>query len=247
MLPVFVINLARRRDRWEAMVAKLKRIGLTTTRIPAIDKGTLTGDRALLKLGAGHVASARSHYRAMRALVASRAPAALILEDDAQVSQAILPCIRSADWWPVGHGLIQLESGRRRELLHLGKSVGTMPNGCTLRPLLRSNVGGCGYLIDREAALEVLEIAPDVPMPLDHLLFHLVNSRLAQSLRPLQVVPGLVHHPPGFPFGSETGSPYVNGRNLWRPPWMIRAWRRLPVAWEIFRGRAERVKISYRG
>ncbi len=82
MLPVFVINLDRRPDRWTAVRGQLDRIGIEATRIPAIDKESLAGDPALLKMGAGHVACARSHYKAMQALVDCGAPAALILEDD---------------------------------------------------------------------------------------------------------------------------------------------------------------------
>ena len=37
MLPVFVINLDRRPDRWKAMSAQLDRLGIPAERIPAVD------------------------------------------------------------------------------------------------------------------------------------------------------------------------------------------------------------------
>lgn len=243
-LPVYVVNLDRRPDRWAFMSAQLDRLGIAATRIPAIDKETLTGDREPSRLGSGHIACAQSHYRAMQALVASHAPAALILEDDAQVSPAILSCLQSSDWWPAAHGLIQLVGDRGRGLRLLGKPVGTTPGGATLRPIMRREVIGCGYLIDDEAARAVLAVAPAVPMLLDHLLFDCRYSDLARRLRPLQMVPAPVRHPPDLK-DSDTGPTYVAGWTIQRPSPAVRAWRRLSVAYEIFRGRAELVEVPY--
>ena len=246
-LPVFVINLDRRRDRWAAMQAQLDRLGLAATRIPAIDKDTLAGDSALLRLSAGHVACARSHYRALEALVARHAPAGLILEDDAEVGESVRSLIESPEWWPGEYGLIQLECPRKPRPLCLGRPVGTTPDGRFLRPLVTRNVGGCGYLIDQDTALEVLEVAPAVTLPIDHLLFDLRFSRLARSLRPLQMVPGLVRHRPDMTMGSDTGPTRVNGCNPWKPSPFIRAWQWAPRVLKIATGKAERVRVGYAG
>ena len=179
MLPVYVINLDRRPDRWKAMSAQLDRLGMDAMRIPAIDKETLAGDPALLRLGAGHVACARSHYKAMQALVASRAPAALILEDDVEIGEAVPALIETVDWWPGEHGVVKLESTvKPDEQIWLGEPVGATPDGRTLQPIAYSHLGAYGYLIDYDAALNVLDIAPATPMPIDHLLFDFANSFL---------------------------------------------------------------------
>ena len=41
MLPVFVINLERRPDRWERISEHLRRLNIRATRVPAIDARTL--------------------------------------------------------------------------------------------------------------------------------------------------------------------------------------------------------------
>ena len=109
-LPVYVINLDRRPDRWAAMSAQLDRLGIEAARIPAIDKESLAGDPALLRMGAGHVACARSHYKAMQALVDCGASAALVLEDDVEVGEEVPALISSLEWWPGEHGLVKLQS-----------------------------------------------------------------------------------------------------------------------------------------
>ena len=248
MLPVYVINLDRRPDRWEAMAAQLDRLGIEAVRISAVDKETLAGEPALRKLGGGHVACARSHYRAMQAFVDSRAPATLILEDDAEVGESVRALIESPQWWPGEYGLVQLESARKPDMrLRLGAPVGATPDGRALRPIVRKHVGGCGYLIDYDAALQVLEIAPAVPMPIDHLLFDLRNSRLALSLRPLQMTPGPVRHLPRGMFGSETGESRVNGRRVWRSSPVLRAWLILAARVRaLASGPARHMAVEYR-
>ena len=48
--------------------------------------------------------------KAMRALLDTDAPAALILEDDAEVGASVPAIIQSVEWWPEGHGLVKLDS-----------------------------------------------------------------------------------------------------------------------------------------
>lgn len=223
MLPVYVINLDRRPDRWAAMRGRLDGLGMAAARIAAIDKTDLAGDPALQTMGAGHVACARSHYKAMQALVDSGAPAALILEDDVEIGEEAPALLASLDWWPGGHGLVKLEStiapDRR---IWLGPAVGAAPGGRALRPIMHNHLGAYGYLIDHDAALEVLDIAPATPMPIDHLLFNLGNSHLAHSLAPLQMTPGAIRHLPYDMFGSDTDGSRVNGRKLWKPGCLTR-------------------------
>ena len=247
MLPVFVINLDRRQDRWAAVSANMERLGMKATRISAIDKLSLTDDPALLKMGAGHVACARSHYKAMQALVASGAPAALILEDDVEVGESVPALIKAVDWWPGEFGLVKLDNTITPDKrIWLGHSAGATPDGRTLRPIVRSHLGAYGYPIDYDAALEVLEVAPATPMPIDHLLFNLGNSPLAHSLRPLQMTPGAIRHLPYDVFGSETGESRIGGRKVWKTSLAVRLSLKLQWLWAAARGKAKRAKVDYR-
>ena len=247
MLPVYVINLDRRPDRWEAMSAQLDRLGIEATRISAVDKKSLADDPALRRMGGGHVACARSHYNAMQALVDCGAPAALILEDDVEIGDSVPALVESLGWWPGEHGLVKLENTIRPDMrVWLGAIAGAAPDGRALRPIVRSHLGAYGYLIDYDAALEVLETAPATPMPIDHLLFDLGNSPLANSLRPLQMMPGAIRHLPYEMFGSETGESRVGGRKLWKSSRATRLSLKLPWLWAAARGKAESVAVGYR-
>lgn len=245
-LPVYVINLDRRPDRWAAMSAQMGRLGIEAVRIPAIDRDSLAGDPALLRMGAGHVACARSHYRAMQALVDCGAPAALVLEDDVEVGGEVPALVASLEWWPGEHGLVKLESAIAPDRrIWLGPAVGATPSGRALRPILGNHLGAYGYLVGYAAALEVLETAPATPMPIDHLLFNLGNSRLAHSLAPLQMTPGAIRHLPYGMFGSDTGEHRVEGRKLWKPGYATRLSLKKTWMWAVARGRCERAGVGY--
>ena len=171
-VPVFAINLDRSTDRWQLICDNLDRIGLKATRIVAIDGLSLADDPSTKLLGAGPVACARSHYKAMAAFLKCAAPAALILEDDAIVGTSVPSIIQSLDWWPEGHGLVKMESvNKARGRIWLGRSVGFTPDGRSLHPIVYKHMGGYGYLIDRTTAEQVLAVAPDVPMPIDNCCF----------------------------------------------------------------------------
>ena len=245
-IPAFVINLDSRPDRWAAMAEQFKRLGIEAVRVPAVDKDALTGDPALARMGAGHVACTRSHYKAMQALVDSGAPAALILEDDVEVGEEVPALISSLAWWPGGHGLVKLESTIAPDTrIWLGRAVGTTPSGRALRPIMHNHLGSYGYLIDYDAALDVLAIAPATPIPIDHLLFNLGNSHLAHKLSPLQMTPGVVRHLPFERFGSDTGASRINGQKLWKPGYMTRLGLRKTWIMSTVRGQSKRAGVDY--
>ena len=64
----------------------------------------------------------------------------------------------------------------------LGPPGGATPSGRALKSIMHKHLGAYGYLVDYDAALEVLEIAPATTMPIDHSLFDLGNSHIAYSL-----------------------------------------------------------------
>ena len=247
-LPVFVINLDRSRDRWQLIRENLDRIGLEASRIDAVDGLTLPDDPSTRLLGAGTVACALSHYKAMDAFLKCDAPAALILEDDADVGASVPSIIRSRDWWPQGHGLVQLISEKRaRNRIWLGHSVGLTRDGRTLHPIIYKRMDGHGYLIDRATAEQALGVAPDVPMPIDHLLFHVVNSQLARRARPLQLVPGAIRVRPFEQVGSDIlVSGWVKSpRPVWKPSHFVRLNHMLLRVWSLVTGRAQRVHVPF--
>ena len=179
MLPVYVINLDRRPDRWATISENLARLDLAAERITAVDARALPPQSAKIDLGA--VACARSHAIAMTRLLDSSAPAALILEDDVEVGTDTPALLESTDWWPPGAKVVRLEvQGKHPQ--QLWRRGGQTPTGRALHKLERWGNCAGAYLINRHCLNPV--------MPQDHILFDHRISLLARALRTFQIVPG---------------------------------------------------------
>ena len=84
-LPVYVINLDRRPDRWRAISDNLDRIGVRAQRIAAVDarelaerqrEETARGNGPLFAINLGAAACIQGHCKAISALLESPHPAA---------------------------------------------------------------------------------------------------------------------------------------------------------------------------
>lgn len=187
-LPVYIINLDRRPDRWEAISEHLDDLGIAHQRVPAADARDLSeGDRPW-RINKGSAANLRSHAIAMRRLLESEAPGALILEDDAELSVDTSTLLHSADWWPDGAKVIRLEGVHRRpRLVH--PPIAVAPNGREIRRMEGWIGGSAAYLVTRAGALIALEGFALAEHTVDGTLFDLGASRTARRLRPYQIVP----------------------------------------------------------
>lgn len=199
-LPIYVINLDRRPDRWEAVAENLGRLGFQPTRITAVDakivpdeqlKQRVAIESPFLGMGRGSEANVLSHCKAWEALLDSSHPAALVAEDDALFASDLGSVLGSVDWWPVGAGLLKLEIIQQKRRL-MGPARGYTPSGRKLHRMVRWSGGTAGYLIDRNSAHIALEACTGIDMPIDHVLFDVLRSPLARRLRPYQVVPAMV-------------------------------------------------------
>ena len=213
MLPVFVINLDRRPDRWEAMSAQLDRIGIEPVRIPAIDVRLLIEqerfeeDEPERMLSIGDEACSLSHMKALSAFLRTVHPAALILEDDLEIAPGLPGILASTDWWPESASVIKLETHFEKRRL-LWPSIGNAPGGHTLHRIAWNHPGGAGYLIDRQAAGIVLQDAPALTMPIDLLLFSLRDSPTARRLQPVQILPAMLRQAGNEIFRTSDIAPY---------------------------------------
>lgn len=194
MLPVFVINLDRRPDRWAAVSGNLSALGIVPERIGATDAdrvmGAIPDDLSL-----SQAACRESHFAALDAFLQTGAPAALILEDDAELARDACDLLASADWWPAAFHAVKL--GGCDEPALLGRPVGRTPCGGEIRPVAWASPVACAYMIDREGAGIAIDEAPRVGMAVDTFLFDMIGSPAARRLKPAHTVPAMARVRPG--------------------------------------------------
>lgn len=201
-LPVFLINLDRRPDRRAFMEEQLAAMGLDCERISAKDAETVSDAEIarevalsdhLIRMGRGSQCNALNHFEIMRRLVAGAAPAAVVLEDDIELSPDLAGFARDGGWLPPGVGIIRLEKWSRRVTKKLlGPELGPSPAPGRAIRRLYSRVGGSGaYIVTRQAAARILEGKGVLRHPIDHLLFNLNISPLAREVGVGMVVPAL--------------------------------------------------------
>ena len=201
MLPVYVINLDKRPDRWIFMQNQLRKIEVQSKRISAVDGTTpclsLIKGNSIKQEKKVRMACSASHRKALKDfLFNTNADAALVLEDDVEISSDLPKILNSMDWWPSDAGLIKVENleGNRRRL-H-GPVVGFTSCGRKIRHILSWNSNTGGYIIKRKHAEIVVDALSTTTLPVDNMMFHMRFSKIARSLKPLQIVPAMVRQRP---------------------------------------------------
>jgi glycosyl transferase family 25 len=196
--PIYLINLAHRRDRLAKMHRRLDAAGLAYTVVEAIDGRAADP----MSLGArfarpgwfGPVSSVEqacglSHLKALaRFLGESGAAHAVVLEDDVRLAAEAGPMLRRLGWLAPQTQLLKLE--RERQTVLLGRPA-RLTAGSQVAPLLGDHSGAAAYIVSRSAAAALLALSPIPMLPFDYLLFHRAISPIARRLRPLQLVPAL--------------------------------------------------------
>jgi glycosyl transferase family 25 len=231
---VFVINLDRRKDRLMYMAAQLQDIGLDWERVSAhdmqlVDDAFLAGEISMqgqiIGMGRGSQCCALTNFDIYRRIVAEDIPAALILQDDVELSPKIASFLETLDWLPKGIDLVQFEKyGRRASRRLLGPALGVMPvDGAHLHRLFSRTAGAACYLITKQGAARILADKPLLNMPIDHFLFSPNVSPLFDRLNVAVVSPALARQNEDE-FGSDLDSERqkrrkdlaVRLRRLWR-------------------------------
>ncbi len=182
------------------MAAQMDRLGIEATRISAVDVRVLAmeeewncdteGSATEYLLGA--TAGTYSHRKALRSFLDKSAPAALILEDDAELADDTPSLLETVDWWPLGARVIRLETGTisPTKSILLGPELVKTPSGRAVHRFERWAPGTAAFLINRQGAEFMLPHLDNPSMPIDHLFFDHRYSRAARELRALQIVPG---------------------------------------------------------
>ena len=247
-LPVYVINLDRRPERWAAISAQLDGLGLAFERVAAMDANALQDDGAVNRppfLDMGAKACLMSHRRALSAFLSSDHEAALVLEDDVLLASDMPTLCQSTEWWPDGASLVKLDAPDQR-VRRQGWICGRTPSGRDVRAIIHWNWGVGAYLLNREAALAISDAYAKQDMPIDHVMFDMRLSPLARRLRPLQVIPAAVAHPEDHSSDLLEWRDTIPKRRRRRHFLRYRSitWR-LRVRWWMLTGRTRRIGIRY--
>ncbi|SPH17351.1 hypothetical protein DEA8626_00869 [Defluviimonas aquaemixtae] len=211
MLPVHVINLTRRPDRLAAIAVQLDDFGLAWHRAEAIDAAERGADALARDFGIGpltqsypatpgDMACSISHRKLWQEIAGLRSEAAIVLEDDATLSEdfrRIASCDLPAVMRRHGMGVLKLEFwpgpqlSRRRPV---GEDLGPISGATRLYRMRSSFLGSCGYVITTEAARRLLSAFRHLQVPVDHFLFGQSAGLGFDALRPGFLNPAPVLH-----------------------------------------------------
>jgi glycosyl transferase family 25 len=198
---VYLINLARRPDRLDAMTRQLQRLDIPFERFDAVDAQSIAqaelnapfrATGPLGPLSPGDKACTCSHLALWQRIAAGTDSHAVILEDDIYLSDAARGFLTSKDWIPPGAGLVKLEQyGVPPPYILVGKDRRRALDR-EIAPLASRHTGSGGYIIAREQAERLTEMSGSFNLPIDHLLFNPNNSPAFAWLQPWQLFPAIL-------------------------------------------------------
>lgn len=178
MLPAYVINLDRDKERWARMERLGTEHGITWSRVVAVDKrDPAISERAQnmrpnfygSTIGPGAVACFESHRKIWRMIASSEAPYAVIFEDDVHISDQLREFLSSLDWIPPDADIVRLET--RLQRAKLGRGTGNDAFGRRVARLMSTQMGTAAYLISRRTAEQLLPLSENFCDAVDEFLF----------------------------------------------------------------------------
>ena len=195
---VYVINLARRPDRRAFMQAQADRLALQFDFIDAVDAKSPTANFNEIEvrsglhgsMSKGDLACTLSHRKFWRLFLETGEPYAVVLEDDAILSDDCAGFFASGDWIPAAADVVKLERyGRPRPMFvdrvmtpALSRQVGRFYGKCA---------GTAGYIVSAAGARLLLASTTSVDDPIDQMMFNPGRSPLFGKLAPYVLEPAI--------------------------------------------------------
>ena len=206
-MQIFVVNLARRRDRLSQMSLQLRGLGLCFERVPACDandaseeylNGFVQARGPLGTLPKGDRCCFVSHMRAWNAFLRSGASHGVVMEDDIRLDPAAGDLLSRCDWIPSNVALLKLEHiGPEGQLVLVGEPAEVGP-GRTVAEIRSRHTGAGAYLLTHAAVERLTSFRRRWSVPVDHVLFNPNVSPLARELCPHQLLPAIARQDAGL-------------------------------------------------
>ena len=194
---IYYINVAAHRERCDFMDGQFRALGLAAERVDAItpaglsaaDLETSCNPRRGNWLTPMELCCSLSHVAALKAFLASDAPHALVLEDDAVLSTRLPRFLAHFESEPLGIDLLRLET--RHENLRLLPDDRPEIEGVRFYTLHSWASGSAGYIVSRGAAQRIAESRMTRLHASDRFLFNTYLPLLRQLVT-LQANPALI-------------------------------------------------------
>ena len=173
---IYVINLDRSRERWERLREQAVRYDLNVVRVAAIDGAKIPeGDRIDFqpqqfvyhngrKLLAGEYGCYRSHLLALQQFIDSGDKMAIIMEDDVELNERLVPRALSAMDSVCGARLVKLVNHR---LVGFKPMSETAENDTVGRCMHGPQGSAACYIVNRAAAKRLLVTLKPMLLPYD--------------------------------------------------------------------------------
>ena len=183
-----LINLDRSQDRLQVISKALTDLGLSFSRVQAIDGKKLTEEEVrqwtipkakrhlcCRDLTRTEIACCLSHRKCWQMLVDSNEEWALILEDDCIFSDRAREFMADAEWMPATLKLCQLAHiGHSGECVLIERRKVILDDKTEIIRIIKPHhVGAATYLIHRDVAQLALELTGKLEAPVDEVLFSL--------------------------------------------------------------------------
>jgi glycosyl transferase, family 25 len=194
---VYVINLDRAPDRLAHMQDQLGRLGISFSRVKAVDAKLMT-EAELVEFRSSIVQAHRphawspaqigiflSHKKAWEEIASGSDSHAAVLEDDVHLSDRIVSLLQDSDWIDQSMDIVRLETTLQGVRLSR-QPVSQVDDMKIFR--VQGAWGSAGYIISRNIAAWLVGSPRRVYEPVDWLLFH-ERSALAPALNIFQLDP----------------------------------------------------------
>ena len=191
-LPVFYINLASRPDRREFMEKQFVALGIKAERVEAVVGEQVPADLLAIhasphqpwRLTAAELACGLSHHKAWSLIAERQVSAAVVLEDDVELSPELLAFLDPLQLGQPAPDLIKLETWRSK--VWLGGSRRAAGTG-VVQPLYSTHLGAAGYLMYLGCAQRSIADRRAFDVAVDQYLFgrggpHIFDSTVLQAV-----------------------------------------------------------------